>query len=46
MISWVLIPPGICNYWDVEASGIVSAKIDERKTGDTRRKIIAIVNSL
>ncbi len=36
----------ICNYWNVKACGIVSAKIDEQKTEETKQKIIAMVNSL
>jgi len=36
----------ICNYWHAEDSGIVTAKIDEQKTDETRQKIQAIVNNL
>ena len=36
----------ICNYWQVENMGFVSAKIDEQKTEDTKQKVIALVNAL
>ena len=36
----------ICNYWGVEDSGIVTAKIDEQKTDDIKQKILAIVGNL
>ncbi len=36
----------ICNYWGVEDSGIVTAKLDEQKTEATRQKIQALVNAL
>ena len=36
----------ICNYWGVENMGNVSAKIDEQKTEDTLRKILALVEKL
>jgi len=36
----------ICNYWHAEDSGIVTAKIDEQKTDETKQKIQAIVNNL
>ena len=36
----------ICNYWKAEDSGIVTAKIDEQKTDDTKQKIQSIVNNL
>ena len=36
----------ICNYWHVEDSGIVTAKIDEQKTDDTKQKIQALVSNL
>jgi multimeric flavodoxin WrbA len=36
----------ICNYWHAEDSGIVTAKIDEQKTDETKAKIQAIVNNL
>ncbi len=37
---------GIRNYWGVEDTGIVTAKIDEQKTEATREKIVEIVNKL
>ena len=37
---------GILNYWGVEDTGIVTAKIDEQKTDATRAKILDIVKSL
>ena len=36
----------ICNYWQVENMGFVSAKIDEQKTEETKQKVIALVNKL
>ena len=36
----------ICNYWKAEDSGIVTAKIDEQKTDETKQKIQAIVKNL
>ena len=36
----------ICNYWEVEDSGIVTAKVDEQQTEETKNKIISIVNNL
>jgi len=36
----------ICNYWSAEDSGIVTAKIDEQKTDETKAKIKAIVDNL
>ena len=36
----------ICNYWEVENMGFVSAKIDEQKTEETKQKVIALVNAL
>jgi hypothetical protein len=36
----------ICNYWKVEDTGIVTAKIDEQKTEETKQKIVALVNNL
>jgi hypothetical protein len=36
----------ICNYWKAEDSGIVTAKIDEQKTDETKQKIQATVNNL
>ena len=37
---------GIQNYWDVEDTGIVTAKSDEQKTDATRNKIIERVKRL
>ena len=37
---------GICNYWSAEDSGIVTAKIDEQKTDETKAKIVALVENL
>ena len=36
----------ICNYWEVENMGFVSAKIDEQKTEETKQKVIALANKL
>ena len=36
----------ICNYWQVENIGHVSAKIDEQKTEATKQKIVDLVNRL
>ena len=36
----------ICNYWQVENLGHVSAKIDEQKTEATKQKIVDIVAKL
>ena len=36
----------ICNYWKAEDSGIVTAKVDEQKTDETRQKIEVIVKNL
>ena len=36
----------ICNYWQVENVGHVSAKIDEQKTDATKQKIVEMVNRL
>ena len=36
----------ICNYWQVENTGFVSAKNDEQKTEETRQKVIALANAL
>ncbi len=36
----------ICNYWKVEDTGIVTAKIDEQKTDETKAKIQALVSKL
>lgn len=37
---------GILNYWGVEDTGIVTAKIDEQKTDATRAKILDLVKAL
>ncbi len=36
----------ICNYWQVENMGFVSAKIDEQKTEGTKQKVIALASKL
>lgn len=36
----------LCNYWQAEDSGIVTAKLDEQKTEQTKQKIQSIVNNL
>ena len=36
----------ICNYWQAEDSGIVTAKLDEQKTEQTKAKIVEIVKTL
>ena len=36
----------ICNYWQVENTGFVSAKIDEQKTEATKQKIFDLVSKL
>ena len=37
---------GILNYWGVEDTGIVTAKIDEQKTEATRARILELVGRL
>ena len=37
---------GIINYWGVEDTGIVTAKIDEQKTEATRNRILELVGKL
>ena len=37
---------GIVNSWGVEDTGIVTAKIDEQKTGATRSRILELVGKL
>ena len=37
---------GILNYWGVEDTGIVTAKIDEQKTDATRDRILELVGKL
>ena len=36
----------ICNYWQVENLGHVTAKIDEQKTDATKQKIVDLVAKL
>ena len=36
----------ICNYWQVENIGHVSAKIDEQKTAATKQKIVELVGKI
>ena len=36
----------ICDYWNAENTGIVTAKNDEQKTEATKQKIIELVNKL
>lgn len=36
----------ICNYWQVENIGHVSAKIDEQKTEATKQKVLELVAKL
>lgn len=36
----------ICNYWNVEDTGIVTAMNDEQKSDATKQKIIDLVNKL
>ena len=33
---------GICGYWEVEDTGIVTARLDEQKTEGTRRRIVEL----
>ena len=33
---------GICAYWEVEDTGVVTAKLDEQKTDATRAKVVAL----
>ena len=37
---------GICNYWQVENMGVVTAKDGEQKTDATRQKVIALASKL
>jgi len=37
---------GILNYWGVEDTGVVTAKIDEQKTDATRSRILELVGKL
>ena len=36
----------ICGYWGVTDTGVVTAKIDEQKTEETKAKIVALVEKL
>ena len=36
----------ICNYWQVENMGFVSAKIDEQKTEETKQKVVALAEKI
>ena len=36
----------ICNYWSVKNMGVVTAKLDEQKTEETRQKIVKLVGKL
>ena len=36
----------ICNDWGVESMGVVTAKIDEQKTEETKQKLVALVGKL
>ena len=36
----------ICNYWQVENMGFVSAKIDEQKTEETKQKVVELASKL
>ena len=36
----------ICNYWSTENMGVVTAKIDEQKTEETRQEVVALVEKL
>ena len=36
----------ICNYWGAENTGIVTAKIDEQKTDETKKKIQSLAQTL
>ena len=36
----------ICNYWGAENTGVVTAKIDEQKTDDTKQKIAELAAKL
>ena len=37
---------GICAYWEVEDTGIVTAKLDEQKTDATRAKVAALASQV
>lgn len=34
----------ICNYWKAENLGVVTAKLEEQKTEETKQKIVALAN--
>ena len=36
----------ICNYWGTKSIGVVSAKLDEQKTEETKAKIIEVVKGI
>ena len=36
----------ICNYWNVENMGVVTAKVDEQKTEETQQKVISLASKL
>ena len=36
----------ICNYWQVENMGFVSARIDEQKTDETKQKVVELASKL
>lgn len=36
----------ICNYWSTENMGVVTAKIDEQKTEETKQKVVALAGKL
>ena len=36
----------ICNYWGTKSIGVVSAKLDEQKTEETKSKIVEVVKGI
>ena len=36
----------ICNYWGAKSIGVVSAKLDEQKTEETKAKIVEVVKGI
>ncbi len=36
----------ICNYWGAENTGVVTAKVDEQKTEETKQKVIDLAGKL
>ena len=36
----------ICNYWETKNIGVVSAKLDEQKTDETKTKIVEVVKGI